>query len=293
MVTTAAVASGAVTTTSAGDGAEPGLTLHQAAELLGVHYMTAYRYVRLGQLAASKVGSSWRIDPADLEAFRSRPGVAARRPDHDLVDRLRSALLAGNETHAWALLNDAHRAGMPVESLYLDALRPALHQIGDGWASGQISVAQEHLASAVVTRLVGRLGQRFASPGRRRGGAVVGAAPGDHHALPAAMFADLLRAQGLAVVDLGSDPPPHAFSRALTRVDGPAALCVSATTSGNDAGIRALVEDLHRCFPGLVVAVGGAGVDGTDHAASLGSQVWEPDPLLAAASVAALLSRRT
>ena len=33
------------------------LTLHEAAELLGVHYMTAYRYVRLGVLPAVKVGA--------------------------------------------------------------------------------------------------------------------------------------------------------------------------------------------------------------------------------------------
>jgi excisionase family DNA binding protein len=32
------------------------LTLHEAAERLGVHYMTAYRYVRHGQLFATKVG---------------------------------------------------------------------------------------------------------------------------------------------------------------------------------------------------------------------------------------------
>ena len=32
------------------------LTLHQVAEILGVHYMTVYRYVRLGQLPAFKAG---------------------------------------------------------------------------------------------------------------------------------------------------------------------------------------------------------------------------------------------
>jgi excisionase family DNA binding protein len=39
------------------------LTLHEAADLLGVHYMTAYRYVRLGLLHASKAGVSWRATP--------------------------------------------------------------------------------------------------------------------------------------------------------------------------------------------------------------------------------------
>ena len=36
------------------------LTLHEAAEELGVHYMSAYRYVRLGLLDATKRGGVWK-----------------------------------------------------------------------------------------------------------------------------------------------------------------------------------------------------------------------------------------
>ena len=40
---------------------ETHVTLHEAAERLGVHYMTAYRYVRHGQLQASRTSSGWRV----------------------------------------------------------------------------------------------------------------------------------------------------------------------------------------------------------------------------------------
>ena len=43
------------------------MTLHEAAELLGVHYMTAYRYVRLGLLQAAKRGGAWRVSREDIE----------------------------------------------------------------------------------------------------------------------------------------------------------------------------------------------------------------------------------
>lgn len=42
------------------------ITLQEAADELGVHYMTAYRYVRTGRLHAVKDGAEWRVDPADL-----------------------------------------------------------------------------------------------------------------------------------------------------------------------------------------------------------------------------------
>ncbi len=55
------------------------LTLHEAADRLGVHYMTVYRHVRLGMLPARKVGGSWRVDPADV-ATEQRAGGPTRPP---------------------------------------------------------------------------------------------------------------------------------------------------------------------------------------------------------------------
>ena len=49
------------------------ITLTEAAEVLGVHYMTAYKYVRTGRLAASKVGGGWRITSDALKEFQSAP----------------------------------------------------------------------------------------------------------------------------------------------------------------------------------------------------------------------------
>ena len=36
-------------------------TLQQVAERLGVHYMTAYRYVRTGQLIATRRDGRWTV----------------------------------------------------------------------------------------------------------------------------------------------------------------------------------------------------------------------------------------
>ena len=48
------------------------LTLKQAAQALGVHYNTAYAYVRDGTVKASKVGGRWRINPEHLEALHEQ-----------------------------------------------------------------------------------------------------------------------------------------------------------------------------------------------------------------------------
>jgi len=46
------------------------VSLNEVAEILGVHYMTAYRYVREGRLSAIKEGRGWVVKSSDVTAFR-------------------------------------------------------------------------------------------------------------------------------------------------------------------------------------------------------------------------------
>ena len=64
---------------------EPGelLTLTEVAERLGVHYMTAYRYLRTGRLDGTKHGTEWRVRPrrrGPFEAAGLPTGAAGPAP---------------------------------------------------------------------------------------------------------------------------------------------------------------------------------------------------------------------
>ena len=62
------------------------LTLHQAADLLQIHYQTAREWVRSGKLRASRPGRGWRIDLDDVRdllragAYQPTPEVASPAP---------------------------------------------------------------------------------------------------------------------------------------------------------------------------------------------------------------------
>ena len=51
------------------------MSLDEAAKVLGVHYMTAYRYVRQGKLAASRVKGVWQVTPHAVGEFQRRADV--------------------------------------------------------------------------------------------------------------------------------------------------------------------------------------------------------------------------
>ena len=210
------------------------LTLPQAAEELGVHYMTVYRYVRTGRLPATRTGGTWQIDPADLKLVR-RPEAGGRRrrptgPEPSRA-RLEARLIVGDEGGAWALLEAALSSGMTPEDLLLELIGPTLVAVGNRWERGELSVADEHRASVVVTRLISRLGARFARRGVKRGTVVLAAPPGELHALPVAITANLLRWRGFDVMELGADTPAEALAEAVAGQPDLVAIGMACTSS--------------------------------------------------------------
>ena len=197
------------------------LSLHEAADLLGVHYMTIYRRVRLGNLPARKVGGTWWVDPADLERATTTPERGRRRREGSRPrvstwqERLRARMLAGDVAGSWQVTEAAMASGFEPGEIYVRLLAPALHEIGASWQAGRVSIDQEHLASSVATTLIGRLGPRFVHPGRKKGVVIVAMPPGERHGLGVAMLADILTDAGYGVLNLGPDTPTVSLVAAM------------------------------------------------------------------------------
>ena len=197
------------------------LSLHEAADLLGVHYMTIYRRVRLGILPARKIGGTWLVDPADLERATTTPDRGRRRRggSHPRVsiwqERLQARMLGGDVAGSWQVIEAAMASGFEPGEIYVRLLAPSLHAIGASWRSGRVSIDQEHLASSVATTLIGRLGPRFVHPGRKKGVVIVAMPPGERHGLGVAMLADILADAGYGVLNLGPDTPTASLVAAM------------------------------------------------------------------------------
>lgn len=259
------------------------LTLHEAAAQLGVHYMTAYRYVRLGLLPAVKSGGSWRVTAADLAHFREaasagavvEPAGAGGRRRAPWADRLEARLVAGDSAGSWGVVEAAMAAGSGLDEVYLDVIAPAMRSIGTRWATGELDVALEHRATGIAFRLLGRLSPRFARRGRTRGAVVLGTPEGERHSLPVALLADLVRGAGWDVTDLGADLPTDSFVGVVAAMEGLVAVGVSVTSSSSVAAAGELLPALRAALPGgVLLAVGGAAVVDEAQALALGADHW-------------------
>ena len=255
--------------------------LREAAELLGVHYMTVYRYIRTGRLPAHQAGSQWQVSAADLKRFGRTTKVTGGRGkrfrlDSDAAERLVARLLVSDENGSWAIVEEALAGGASPRNVYVDLFGPALRMIGDLWARGAITVADEHRASVVVRRLVGRLGPLFRTRGPRRGTVIVGTPAGERHELPTVFAADMLRSLGLEVVDLGADVPADAFAACAAAADSLTGIGIAVTLSRHGGSLGALIRTIRNAGVTAPIVVGGAGITNA-RARALGADHWAHD----------------
>jgi excisionase family DNA binding protein len=239
------------------------LPLREAADFLGVHYQTAYGWVRQGLLPATKVGRRYQVNIADVRSLAAqraagtppRPEVRVRNWQPQ-ADRFCDALVAGEDRLAQTRL-ERLAAGVPFIELCERVIAPALRRIGDSWAAGDVTIAIEHRASAICEHLIAPLAARQPR-GHPRGVAVTATPPGERHGLPALMAAGALREDHWLVQHLGTDLPSNEVGRLADDVAARLVVLSAVTEEGAARGAAEAVQ-LAQAYPGLLVLAGRPG----------------------------------
>jgi methanogenic corrinoid protein MtbC1 len=159
----------------------------------------------------------------DHDAARATVMAAVRDLDGDAVRQL--------------LVRTIRNAG--VDYTVTQVMVPALRQIGDAWASGELSVMLEHFASNTFHGVLAHV--RARSPGHAR--VVVLACPPDElHDLPLELFGALLRARGWRVVTLGANTPLGATQEAVRLLHADTCVLASVRQSTFETQALTLVQ---------------------------------------------------
>ena len=238
------------------------MQLREAAEALGVHYQTAYAWVRQGTLPARKTGRGYDVSDDDVSALAERRASGTPpRPEVRVRDwsvqagRLYDAIVSGDETLA---RHDFGRLapGVPLIDLCERVITPALRRVGDQWAAGELTIAAEHRASAICERLIAP--GLHQPPGRPRGIAVTATPPAERHGLPALMAAACLREDRWLVHHLAADlPVAEVIGLALDT--GADLVVLSSATSQAARAARRAAREIGFSAPQLRVLAGRPG----------------------------------
>ena len=247
-----------------------GFRLYSEADALRVRQMQAHLARGLSAAEAAQAALGEDRAGADLRQ-RAAPTVA------ELAGDLRQALDAFDEPAAQAVL-DRLLSDLSLTTVLRDVVLPYLTELGDRWASGTASVAQEHFASNLIRGRLAGLARGWGNGHGPR--AVLACPPGELHDLALMAFGIVLNRNGWRIDYLGMSTPVEELTRTVG-ARHPDLVVVAATLPENLAPHATELTELAKHAP---LALAGPGAT-PEVAAAAGALLLTGDPVTEAENI--------
>lgn len=185
-------------------------------------------------------------------------GRAGSRFTRLYMDALRAADAAG----AFQVASGALEEGMTLPQLCQRVITPAMHQVGELWSRGALTVADEHLATALTHRVLAalrpplRVDPNYAGGASSRGTVMLATVEGEQHGLGLRMAADVMEGAGFHTIYLGADIPTEALLQAISSLS-PDLLALGVTMHELAPRLHQVAGAVQRAHPALRLIIGG------------------------------------
>jgi diguanylate cyclase (GGDEF)-like protein len=188
-----------------------------------------------------------------MERLREADQLAGR-----LSEEFELALLDVDPARAYAVTRRGLDCGLGLGQVYGEVIAPALWKVGDLWEAGEISVADEHLATAMTYRVMVGLYASTLGAEPAGGRVLLAGVEGEQHVVGLRMAADVLEVAGYEATYLGADVPTADLLGAIEQM-GPDLLAISATMPFSAQALRQAIARVREVDPELGIVVGGQG----------------------------------
>ncbi len=248
-----------------------GLRLYTPEDEARVRRMQAF--LAEGLAAGEAAKAALRAAPAPL--------APAALPGTSVEDRLRALEVALDRFDAVSAQRtfDALQAELSLDPFLTEVVLPFLRGLGERWAIGDVSVAQEHFASNLLRDRIHTLAQGWDGGAGPR--ALLACPPGEGHHLGLSCFGLALRARGWRITFLGAETPFETILETIGSLE-PDVTVMSAVDPARFAAAEDQLAELAAATP-LVLAGAGAG---PLIAERVGARLLEVDPVSAADLIA-------
>jgi MerR family transcriptional regulator, light-induced transcriptional regulator len=173
----------------------------------------------------------------------------------DLRGRYVEELIAGEARGAQRTVAEAlHR--VTAAAVYHGLLSEALFEVGRRWEQGEVTVAEEHLATGISEAVLPQVAFRLPRAPRRRRTAIVACVPGELHVVGSRVVADFVEAAGWDVLHLGALTPAGALCELVVARTADV-VALSASTTERLAAVDEVLARLRALPQPPFVAVGG------------------------------------
>jgi methanogenic corrinoid protein MtbC1 len=190
------------------------------------------------------------------------------------------ALVRGDRRTADQLVDRSLDRGDDLQTLYLEVLQPAMREIGRLWQENQLTVAEEHLATAITQAAMGRAFERVYRWRDQRTPTMIAACVDDErHQMGLRMLCDLLELEGWETTYLGASVPIEALVDMIEKRK-PDVVGLSATIAPHLPRLRAAIAAIResRVSPMPFIIAGGRAIAGDEALAQrMGADITASD----------------
>lgn len=174
------------------------------------------------------------------------------KPHQDFVQ----FLLSGNHLKCSAFARRSLLNKIPVKTLYEEIIREALYEVGELWETNRISVASEHLASAIVEAVLNELYGQIISHEKINKTVIVACVENEFHQIGIKMVSDVFEMNGWNTHFLGANTPTDELISFAKTVQ-PDMLAISLSIYFHIPVLLAMLDKVRAEFPRMPVLVGG------------------------------------
>lgn len=165
-------------------------------------------------------------------------------------------LLIGNRA-ACSLITQQYLTQNPsFKDLYEEVFKVALYEVGRLWETNKITVATEHLATAITEGILNELFEQIISGKKYNKRVVVACVDNEQHQVGIKMVADVFEMKGWESFFLGTGIPVSELV-IFIRETQPDLLAISLSVYLNFANLLRMMEILRTEFPELQIILGG------------------------------------
>ncbi|MBF0276616.1 MAG: cobalamin-dependent protein [SAR324 cluster bacterium] len=179
----------------------------------------------------------------------------------EIYNNYLSNLLSGNRANCSKVVEELLDQKIPVQELYLELFQSTLYEVGKLWEKNEISVAVEHMATAITEGLLNLVYPVIFSGDRVGKSVVIACVAKEFHQIGAKMIADIFELNGWDSFFLGANTPSQELQKMIEEKQ-PDLLGLSMSLSFSMPRLEKMINEVQFAFPQLAIIVGGQGLQG-------------------------------
>ncbi len=182
------------------------------------------------------------------------PTAASEDAYHCYLD----GLLAGDRKRCKVVVEGWLESNPDLRVLYEGLFQRSLYEVGSLWEHSRVSVATEHLATAITESMLALVYPRLLSQNHIAKSALVTCAANEYHQIGAKMTADIFEMHGWRCWFLGANTPASDLVEFIGEKH-PDVVALSLSLYFNQDALFSMVKTIREAFPTVPMLLGGQG----------------------------------